>query len=39
MIRHREWEVYRIILDERDCLTVPSKKIEECVRNKLMGWE
>ncbi|OWM70233.1 hypothetical protein CDL15_Pgr026083 [Punica granatum] len=39
MIRNREWEVYRIILDERDCLSVPRKKIEEAVQNKLMGWE
>lgn len=39
MTCHREWEVYRIILDERDCLSVPMKKIEEGVWNKLMGWE
>ncbi|KAK4790047.1 hypothetical protein SAY86_017351 [Trapa natans] len=39
MIQNREWEVYQIILDERDSLSVPRKNIEEGVRNKLMGWE
>ncbi|KAK9282679.1 hypothetical protein L1049_010899 [Liquidambar formosana] len=39
MIRDREWEVYRILLDEGDGFSVPRKKIEEGVRKKLMGWE
>ncbi|XP_048446594.1 ACT domain-containing protein ACR10 [Pyrus x bretschneideri] len=39
MIRDREWEVYRILLDEGVGSPVPRNKIEESVRNKLMGWE
>lgn len=39
MVCNREWEVYRILIDEADSLRVPGKKIEEGVRNKLMGWE
>ncbi|CAN6710599.1 unnamed protein product [Malus baccata var. baccata] len=39
MIRDREWEVYRILLDEGVGSPVPRNKIEEGVRNKLMGWE
>lgn len=39
MIRDREWEVYRILLDEGDGFTVPRNKIEEGVRKILMGWE
>ena len=39
MIRGREWEVYRILLDEGDCYSLPRKKVEEGVRNRLMGWE
>lgn len=39
MIWNREWEVYRILLDEGDGFSVPWKKIEEHVRKKLMGWE
>lgn len=39
MIRDREWEVYRFLLDEGVCPSVPKKKIEEGVRNTLMGWE
>ncbi|KAF8039110.1 hypothetical protein BT93_B1610 [Corymbia citriodora subsp. variegata] len=39
MVCNREWEVYRILIDEADSLRVPRKKIEEGVRNKLMGWE
>lgn len=39
MIRDREWEVYRILLDEGVGYSVPRNKIEEGVRNKLMGWE
>lgn len=39
MICNREWEVYRILLDERDSSCVPRKKVEEGVRNRLMGWD
>ncbi|XP_030550523.2 ACT domain-containing protein ACR10-like [Rhodamnia argentea] len=39
MVHNREWEVYRILIDEADSLRVPRKKIKEGVRNKLMGWE
>ncbi|XP_062157181.1 ACT domain-containing protein ACR10-like [Alnus glutinosa] len=39
MIHGREWEVYRILLDEGDCHSLPRKKIEAGVRNRLMGWE
>ncbi|KAF5733722.1 hypothetical protein HS088_TW16G00162 [Tripterygium wilfordii] len=39
MIHDREWEAYRILLDEADGSAVPRKKIEEGVREKLMGWE
>ncbi|XP_056168875.1 ACT domain-containing protein ACR10-like [Syzygium oleosum] len=39
MVRNREWEVYRILIDEADSLCVPRKKIVEGVKNKLMGWE
>lgn len=38
MIQDREWEVYRILLDEGDGFSVPRSKIEEGVRNMLMGW-
>ena len=39
MICDREWEVYRILLDEGDGYHVPRNKIEEGVRKILMGWE
>lgn len=39
MIQDREWEVYRILLDEGDGFCVSRNKIEEGVRKKLMGWE
>ncbi|KAL9388492.1 hypothetical protein Peur_017097 [Populus x canadensis] len=39
MIHDREWEVYRILLDEGDGLPVSRNKIEEGVRKVLMGWE
>lgn len=39
MVHNREWEVYRILIDEANSLRVPRKKIKEGVRNKLMGWE
>ncbi|PIA34317.1 hypothetical protein AQUCO_03800126v1 [Aquilegia coerulea] len=35
----REWEVYRILLDEGDGLSLSWNKIEEEVRKMLMGWE
>lgn len=38
MIHDREWEVYRILLDEGDIVSVQQTKIEEGVRNILMGW-
>ncbi|KAJ6717610.1 ACT DOMAIN-CONTAINING PROTEIN ACR10-LIKE [Salix purpurea] len=39
MIHDREWEVYRILLDEGDDLPVSRNKIEEGVRKVLMGWD
>ncbi|XP_057534894.1 ACT domain-containing protein ACR10 [Amaranthus tricolor] len=39
VIEHRECEVYRFLLQEGECLSVPRKKIEEMVWNTLMGWE
>lgn len=39
MIQDREWEVYRILLDEGVGFSVPRNKIEEYVRNTLMGWD
>lgn len=39
MIGDREWEVYRVLLDEGDGSYVPRKKIEEGVWKMLMGWE
>ncbi|KAK4403915.1 ACT domain-containing protein ACR10 [Sesamum angolense] len=38
-IHDREWEVYRILIDECDCLSATRNEIKECVRKKLMGWE
>ncbi|GMY09290.1 ACT domain-containing protein ACR10-like [Fagus crenata] len=38
-IHGREWEVYRILLEEGDGCSLPRKKIEEGVRDRLMGWE
>ncbi|RVW62563.1 ACT domain-containing protein ACR10 [Vitis vinifera] len=38
MIQDREWEVYRILLDEEEGSCVSRNKIEEGVRKKLMGW-
>ncbi|KAL0340694.1 UNVERIFIED_CONTAM: ACT domain-containing protein ACR10 [Sesamum radiatum] len=38
-INDREWEVYRILIDECDCLSATREEIKECVRKKLMGWE
>ncbi|XP_058747145.1 ACT domain-containing protein ACR10-like [Vicia villosa] len=39
VIGDREWEVYRILLDEGEGLCVPRNKIEEGVWKMLMGWE
>ncbi|KAI3822531.1 hypothetical protein L1987_10122 [Smallanthus sonchifolius] len=39
MIGGREWEVYRVLLDEGDGSSVPRSKIEEAVWRNLMGWE
>ncbi|XP_057438258.1 ACT domain-containing protein ACR10-like [Lotus japonicus] len=40
MIGDREWEVYRVLLDEGgEGLSVPRDKIEQGVWNMLMGWE
>ncbi|CAL0326782.1 unnamed protein product [Lupinus luteus] len=39
VIGDREWEVYRILLDEGEGLSVPRNKIEKGVWKMLMGWE
>ncbi|XP_010243241.1 PREDICTED: ACT domain-containing protein ACR10-like [Nelumbo nucifera] len=39
VIGDREWEVYRILLDEGDGSSVPRNVIKDCVRKMLMGWE
>ncbi|KAE8099678.1 hypothetical protein FH972_017636 [Carpinus fangiana] len=39
IIGDREWEVYRVLLDEGDGLSVPRNKIAEGVWKMLMGWE
>lgn len=39
VFQDREWEVYRILLDEGNGFPVPRSKVEECVRKELMGWE
>ncbi|KAI8032096.1 ACT domain-containing protein ACR10 [Camellia lanceoleosa] len=38
-IHDREWEVYRILLDDGDGFPLPRNEIKECVQKKLMGWE
>lgn len=38
IIGDREWEVYRVLLDEGDGLSVTRNMIEEAVRKMLMGW-
>lgn len=38
-IHDREWEVYRVLLDEGDVALVPRSMIKECVVKNLMGWE
>ncbi|XP_071710658.1 ACT domain-containing protein ACR10-like [Rutidosis leptorrhynchoides] len=37
-IDDREWEVYRVILDEGDIVSVPRSMIKKCVIKNLMGW-
>ncbi|KAF6171462.1 hypothetical protein GIB67_017986 [Kingdonia uniflora] len=39
LIGDREWEVYRILLDEVNGVSVTWNNIVEAVKNKLMGWE
>ncbi|KAL2323204.1 hypothetical protein Fmac_027583 [Flemingia macrophylla] len=39
LIGDREWEVYKILLDEGEGLSVGRNKIEEGVWKMLMGWE
>ncbi|KAL0338504.1 UNVERIFIED_CONTAM: ACT domain-containing protein ACR10 [Sesamum angustifolium] len=39
MIGDREWEVYRVLLDEGDGSSVSKQKIEETVWKMLMSWE
>ncbi|KAL4605564.1 hypothetical protein ACB092_09G038600 [Castanea dentata] len=39
IIGDREWEVYRVLLDEGDGLFVPRNEIERGVWKMLMGWE
>ncbi|CAA2969721.1 ACT domain-containing ACR10 [Olea europaea subsp. europaea] len=39
MIGDREWEVYRVLLDESDGLSVSREEIEQAVWKMLMGWE
>lgn len=38
VIGDREWEVYRILLDEGEGSSVPRNKIEKGVWKMLMGW-
>lgn len=39
MVGGREWEVYRVLLDEGDISRVPRNMIEGDVWKMLMGWE
>ncbi|KAL3839702.1 hypothetical protein ACJIZ3_024293 [Penstemon smallii] len=39
MIGDREWEVYRVLLDEGDGSSVSKKEIEKMVWKMLMSWE
>ncbi|GKD67454.1 ACT domain-containing protein ACR10, partial [Tanacetum coccineum] len=39
LIGGREWEVYRVLLNEGVKLSVRKCKIEEAVRENLMGWD
>lgn len=38
MIGDREWEVYRILIDEGEGLSIPINQIKEGVWKMLMGW-
>ncbi|KAK1411804.1 hypothetical protein QVD17_32580 [Tagetes erecta] len=38
LVGGREWEVYRVLLDEGGKLLVPKGKCEEAVMKMLMGW-
>ncbi|MCE3216519.1 ACT domain-containing protein acr10 [Datura stramonium] len=39
LIDDREWEIYRVLLDEGNGSGPPRKKIQEAVWKMLMGWE
>ena len=39
LIGDREWEVYRILVDEGEGLRAARSKIEEGVWRMLMGWD
>ncbi|KAF6140294.1 hypothetical protein GIB67_000342 [Kingdonia uniflora] len=39
VIGDREWEIYRVLLDEGDGMMVLRNEIEEGVRKMLMGWD
>lgn len=39
MIEDREWEVYKVLLDEGEALSGARNRIEEGVWKMLMGWE
>ncbi|XP_042056742.1 ACT domain-containing protein ACR10-like [Salvia splendens] len=39
VIRDREWEVYRVLLDEGDVGCVSKEKVEETVWKMLMSWK
>ncbi|KAL2509127.1 ACT domain-containing protein ACR10 [Forsythia ovata] len=39
VIADREWEVYRVLLDEGDSLSISKEEIEQAVWKMLMGWE
>ncbi|OIW05141.1 hypothetical protein TanjilG_02614 [Lupinus angustifolius] len=39
VIGDREWEVYRILLDEGEGVSIPRNNIEKGVWKMLMGWE
>lgn len=39
-IHDRDWEVYRVLLEEGEgCTPLPRNEIKECVRKKLLGWD
>ncbi|GKC42693.1 ACT domain-containing protein ACR10-like protein [Tanacetum coccineum] len=38
-IHDREWEVYRVLLDEGDLVSVSRSTIKQRVIKNLMGWE